>query len=98
MNRSKAQEYIETIRLTPDEREMDITGITIKNPIQSDIFYFDTIMNEQRAKDIIENAQNSMEPSYFDLEQFDGRCCLDGMFTADELEAIAWCMRNKHNA
>jgi hypothetical protein len=56
------------------------------------------IMDEQKAREIIENARNSMEPSYFDLEQFDGRCCLDGMFTADELEAIAWWMRNKQNA
>jgi len=32
---------------------------------------------------------------YLNWEAGDSEACLDGQFTADELEAIAWWMRNK---
>ena len=50
-------------------------------------------MDEKRAREVLE--ERSVFTSLEDISQ-DGRTIfLDGNFTADELQALAWWMRNK---
>jgi hypothetical protein len=58
-------------------------------------------MNEQRARDLLGSriqAGNSLadDLEYLAWEPDGEQATLDGRFTADELEAIAWWMHNKH--
>jgi hypothetical protein len=58
-------------------------------------------MNEARAKEILGEPRMEDHPTWPDLcgiwTDWDGGedICLDGHFTAEELEAIAWWMRNR---
>ena len=56
-------------------------------------------MDEQKAREIL---GNKVKPGnllyhlapYISLNTRDKQICLDGDFTADELEALAWWIRN----
>ena len=48
-------------------------------------------VDEQKAQELVRQA---MERSYAGFEWERPQVTLDGRFTADELEAMAWCMRN----
>lgn len=56
-------------------------------------------MNEERAREILGDAIYpkglGVAGEYLEWEYGDDEACLDGHFTVDELEAIAWWMRNK---
>lgn len=45
-------------------------------------------MDEQKAKEVLDNVNE-----YYDVRG--ELVCLDGWFTAEQLEAIAWLMKNK---
>ena len=47
-------------------------------------------MTEERSREVLENSHE-----YWDIAKDDVDACLDGCFTADQLEAIAFCLRNK---
>jgi len=57
-------------------------------------------MNEPRAREIL-GFKEGQEFSWGDIHDYvhqtkcDDNVCIDGYYTADELEAIAWWMRNK---
>lgn len=57
-------------------------------------------MNESKAREILDNMREREDSPYCDMEldMYSADLCLDGYFTIDELEAIAWWMRNKANA
>jgi hypothetical protein len=53
-------------------------------------------MDESRAREILDKCNEGFDSPYYDLKfDYFGKRCLDGYFTADELEAMAWWMRNK---
>jgi hypothetical protein len=54
------------------------------------------IMDESKAREILDKCRDRSLGPYFSLDiDSGGEICLDGYFTIDELEAIAWWMRNK---
>jgi len=57
-------------------------------------------MNEEKAREILGDCISTTNELYAGLEYISWatgytHACLDGHYTADELEAIAWWMRNK---
>ncbi len=55
-------------------------------------------MNEKLAKEILCNnigKNGEIYGIYFSWRVGDKEACLDGDFTAEELKAIAWWMKNK---
>ena len=50
-------------------------------------------MDETKAREIIEASRNKWDGPYIEIDNKES--CLDGYFTVDEIEAIAWWMRNK---
>lgn len=53
-------------------------------------------MDESGAMEILDKCNIGYNSPYYDIDRIvDGECCLDGWFTADELEAIVWWMRYK---
>jgi len=63
-------------------------------------------MDETEVKEILDKGvfQENEDGGLYSWEPYlnwnidDKKACLDGYFTADELEATAWWMRNKHES
>ncbi len=60
-------------------------------------------MNQQQAREILKDVTLTPDNSLRSFEPFlawnagSNNACLDGYFDADELEAIAWWMKNIKN-